>query len=85
MNSVLSALTNTGTMRPRIRGNVFAAEILLDDKEVLELAKDGFDEEQISSALNMDAELLLIKMNEMNKRGARFRMSRVPSGGFLGK
>jgi len=72
-------------LRPEYEANVFAAEILLDDNEVLELANEGFDEGQIASALDTDAELLLIKMNEMNKRGARFRLSRVPSGGFWGK
>ena len=71
--------------RPEYEANVFAAEILLDDKEVYELAQEGFDEEQIASALCVDADLVRIKMNEMNKQGYEFNLSRVPHGDFLGR
>jgi len=69
--------------RPEYEANVFAADILIDDKEVFELAKEGYDERQIASELCIDVNLLLIKMNEMNKRGYGFRLSDTPRGGFL--
>ena len=71
--------------RPEYEANVFAAEILLDDNVVYELAQDGFDEEQIASELCVDADLVRIKMNEMNKQGYKFNLSRVPRGDFLGR
>jgi Zn-dependent peptidase ImmA (M78 family) len=64
--------------RPEYEANVFAADILLDDDEVFALAKDGYTEVQIASELCTDVNLLLIKMNEMNKAGYDFNLSQVP-------
>ena len=69
--------------KPEYEANVFAADILLDDKEVFALAREGYTEEQIASELCTNADLLRIKMNEMNKRGYGFRLSVVPRGSFL--
>lgn len=69
--------------RPEYEANVFAAALLLDDEEVLELAQAGYTEQQIASELCTDVNLLIIKMNEMNKRGYGFNLSTVPRGGFL--
>ncbi|MCL1822700.1 MAG: ImmA/IrrE family metallo-endopeptidase [Oscillospiraceae bacterium] len=71
--------------RPEYEANVFAADILLDDKEIFDLARDGYTEQQIASELCVDVNLLIIKMNEMNKRsGYGFKLSSAPRGGFLG-
>ena len=69
--------------RPEYEANVFAAEILLDDNEVFELAQEGFTEQQIASELYTDVNLLLIKMQQMNKRGYEFNLSKTPRGDFL--
>ncbi|MCL2019532.1 MAG: ImmA/IrrE family metallo-endopeptidase [Oscillospiraceae bacterium] len=69
--------------RPEYEANVFAADILLDDDEVIELAEGGYDERQIASWLCVDINLLMIKMNEMNKRGYKFNISHTPRGNFL--
>jgi Zn-dependent peptidase ImmA (M78 family) len=69
--------------RPEYEANVFASEILLDDKEILELAEYGYDEQQIASEICVNINLLLVKLNEMNKRGYKFNLSRVPRGDFL--
>jgi len=71
--------------RPEYEANVFAAELLIDDNEVFELAQEGFTEQQIASELYTDMNLLLIKMQEMNKRGYNFNLSEVPRGDFLGR
>ena len=55
--------------RPEYEANVFAAEILLNDNEILALAKDGYDIPGIAGKLGTDYNLLLIKMNEMVKKG----------------
>jgi len=69
--------------RPEYEANVFAADILLDDEEVFDLARGGYDETQIARWLGVNINLLLIKLNEMNKRGYDFKLSSAPRGDFL--
>jgi Zn-dependent peptidase ImmA (M78 family) len=68
--------------RPEYEANVFAADILLDDDEVLELM-NNYDESQVARWLGVNISLLLIKLHEMNKRGFDFKLSDVPRGNFL--
>ena len=53
--------------------NVFAAEMLLDDDEILELVYQGFDVRQVASGLNADENLVALKIAELNKRGFAFK------------
>jgi len=48
--------------RPEYEANVFAAELLIDTDEVLKLAREGFDQEQIAGQLKTDINLIGIKM-----------------------
>ena len=73
------------TTRPEYEANVFAAEILLDDKDVFALIKDGCDLPHIAGELNTDYNLLLIKMNEMAKKGYSLRTTFDIDTRFLGK
>jgi len=70
--------------RPEYEANVFAADILLDEEKIISLAERGFDETQIAMKLGVNINLLLIKLNEMNKQGYSFNLSRAPRGDFLG-
>lgn len=65
--------------------NAFAAHLLLDNDEVLELAMDGYDIVQIASILHSDINLLLIKMLEMNKMGYNFNVPCKPESDFFKK
>lgn len=65
--------------------NVFSSHLLIDNDEVLALARDGYDIVQISSMLNSNINLLLIKMQEMNKMGYNFNVPYHPEGDFLKK
>ena len=65
--------------------NVFSSHLLIDNDEVLSLARDGYDIVQISSMLNSNINLLLIKMQEMNKMGYNFNVPCRPEGDFLKK
>lgn len=65
--------------------NAFAAHLLLDNDEVLELARDGYDVVQIAGMLNSDINLLLIKMQEMNNMGYNFNVPCHPERNFLKK
>lgn len=65
--------------------NIFGSHLLIDNDEVLTLARDGYDIVQISSMLNSHINLLLIKMQEMNKMGHDFNVPYRPEGDFLKK
>lgn len=65
--------------------NAFGAHLLLDNDEVLELARDGYDVVQIAGMLNSDINLLLIKMQEMNKIGYDFNVPCHPERNFFKK
>ena len=54
--------------------NAFAAHLLLDSDEVFEMAREGYDIMQISRAMQVNVNLMLIKMQEMNKLGYDFRL-----------
>ena len=64
--------------------NVFAATLLLDDKEILDAAVDGYDVVQIARAMGTNVNLVLLKMAEMNKQGYQFRVPYAPTKSFLG-
>ncbi len=53
--------------------NVFAAQIMLPDDEILEYIMNGFDISQIASAMRSDINLIALKVAEMNRRGYKFR------------
>lgn len=65
--------------------NAFASHLLLDNEEVFKLAMDGYNIEQIACMLNSHMNLLLIKMQEMNRLGYDFRLPDYPRGDFLRK
>ena len=59
--------------RAEYEANLFAAELLLDDEEVMELLCDGYTYPQAAHMLDIDTNLLLIKVDSMNKRGMKFK------------
>ncbi len=63
--------------------NAFAAHILLNNEDVLTLARDGYDVAQIASNLNSHISLLLIKIQEMNKMGFDFNVPYHPCSNFF--
>jgi Zn-dependent peptidase ImmA (M78 family) len=73
------------TSRPEYEANMVAADILLDDDEVHELACDGYDMEQIARELYTDINLVGIKIGNMNYRGYNFNLGIRPRGDFLGR
>ena len=69
--------------RPEYEANVFACHILLDDKEVYDYAKDGYDAQQIAGILNSDVNLVLLKLNEMIGEGYNLNNVNIPRSNFL--
>jgi len=71
--------------RPEYEANLFASEILLPDDIILNLARDGYDIEQISKALCTDINLIALKVSSMNTRGYRFNNTIDAKSDFLRK
>lgn len=58
------------TARPEYEANMFAADLLIDDSRVIDLAKDyNYNLEQIACELCTDINLLKIKIQNMIHRG----------------
>lgn len=70
--------------RPEYEANMFAADLLLEDDDMMELAKDGYDMQQVAGMLNTDINLVGLKMASMNYRGYDLRIGIEPRSDFLG-
>ena len=55
------------------------------DDEVYDLAREGYDVVQMANAMNSHINLMLIKLQEMNKLGYDLRVPIEPDGRFLRK
>ena len=69
--------------RPEYEANVYAAHLLLDESEIFELIREDHEVFQIAAEIGTDINLLLIKINEMNKQGFKFDLPYMPRGDFL--
>lgn len=69
--------------KPEYEANAFAAHLLIDSRGVLQCALQGMDVKETASFLQTDVNLLLIKMNELNKMGASLEMPYLPKSNFL--
>ena len=60
--------------RPEYEANVFAAQILLPDDEILEHIYNGYDSQQIACMMNSDINLVALKASTMDYlHGFNFR------------
>jgi len=59
--------------RPEYEANVFAAELLLQDKDIIELSDGGFDIEQIARSMYSDVNLVALKLGLLSQKGYKFR------------
>ena len=63
--------------------NAFAAHLLLDEDEVADLIGDGMTLHEVSAILNTSPDLLLIKLEEMNKLGWSINIPRPSDASFI--
>lgn len=56
--------------------NAFAAHLLIDDDVIWSLSKEKYDVVQMAKILNVNINLVLIKLQELNKLGYDFRVPR---------
>lgn len=65
--------------------NAFAAHTLIDDDEVYSLSREGYDVVQMAKQLKVNINLILIKLQELNKIGYNFRVPREADSLFFRK
>ncbi|MBR3357965.1 MAG: ImmA/IrrE family metallo-endopeptidase [Solobacterium sp.] len=68
-----------------LEANIFAADLLIDEEELKELLDAGSDMVTIASSLDINVNLLMIKLIEMQKRGIVLTIPFTPDRKFLGK
>ena len=54
--------------------NAFAAHLIIDDDDIYSMSKDKYDVVQMAKMLNVNINLVLIKLQELNKLGYDFRV-----------
>lgn len=62
-------LFNVSKDRMEYEANVFAAQLSIDDDEILELGKEGYDNQQIAAILNTDTNLVGYKTEILSYKG----------------
>ena len=64
--------------------NVFASELLIDEQEMHELLDAGCDIYNAARSLDVNVNLLIIKLAELNRRGGHYRLPYLPHNDFMG-
>lgn len=72
------------TSKYEIEANIFAANFIISDEDVENNIDYGFTSMQLASTLCVPHDLLLIKLNDMNKRGYNYNVCYNPRADFLG-
>ena len=69
---------------PENEANIFASHLLIDDNEILSLVNDyDYDSASLACALNVDINYVLIKIEELKKRGYKLKAPYIPKSDFL--
>ena len=63
--------------------NAFAAHVLIDTEECLDYARNGYDVVQTASAMNSEINLMLIKLQELNRLGYNLKIPVTPRSDFF--
>lgn len=63
--------------------NAFNAHLLIDEDEMDELFRDGYDLAETAKLLRVNINLLLIKIQEMNKLGMNLKLPFQPDARFF--
>jgi Zn-dependent peptidase ImmA (M78 family) len=73
------------TSHTEYEANLFAANLLIDEEDVREMVYAGEDIVTIASSLDVNVNLLAIKLAEMQKNGESIRLPFLPDRRFMGK
>ena len=59
------------------------SHLIIDDDELIDLMKQDYDVVQLSAAMGTNINLMLIKLNELNRMGWQLNLPYVPHSDFL--
>ncbi|MBQ9663911.1 MAG: ImmA/IrrE family metallo-endopeptidase [Oscillospiraceae bacterium] len=71
--------------RTEYEANLFAANLLIDDAELLEALREGKDIVSAAAAFDVNVNLMALKLAEMEKSGLPVNVPFVPERRFLGR
>jgi Zn-dependent peptidase ImmA (M78 family) len=71
------------TNQTEYEANAFAAHILIDTDECMDYARNGYNVVQIAKSMNTEINLMLIKLQELNRLGYDLRLPMEPRSDFL--
>lgn len=71
--------------RIEYEANLFAANFLIDDEELLEACRDGRDIVSIASSFGVNVNMVALKLAEMKKAGLPLNLPFTPDRRFLGR
>lgn len=63
--------------------NAFAAHLVIDDTALIDGMKQGYDVVQLSAMMGTNINLMLIKLNELNRMSWNLNLPYVPHSDFL--
>lgn len=63
--------------------NAFAAHLRIDNEKLFDLVRQGYDIVQSSSIMETNINLILIKLNELNRMGFQLNLPYIPRSDFL--
>lgn len=63
--------------------NAFSAHLLIDTDECMEYVRNGYDVVQLAREMNSEINLMLIKLQEMQRLGYRIRVPLEPKSDFF--
>lgn len=63
--------------------NAFAAHLMIDDDLLIDYMRQGYDVVKLSALMGTNINLLLVKLNEMNRMGWRLNIPYMPHSDFL--
>ncbi len=73
------------TSKPEMEANIFAANMMISDNDVIECLEWGYTSSQAASSLSVPHDMFLIKLKDMNDRGYDFHLDYIPRADFLAR
>lgn len=72
------------TDRRELEANQFAASLLIDDEELLQILQEGNDVVTAASMMDVNVNMLMVKLLTMNQNGHKFDLPYYPKAEFMG-
>lgn len=63
--------------------NAFSSHLLIDNEKLFALMRCGYDVVQLSSIMGTNINLMLIKLNELDRMGCQLNLPYIPRSDFL--